>query len=175
MELYLKGIVHLRWLKVKNRRIQKLIIVKKKELSQLKVREINDDKVLKQALKLRQEVFIKEQKVPSDLEFDGKDKEAAQFVAQLAGKVVGTCRLFVKDKAGKLERMAVIKGSRRKGVGSALLNEVVKVAKKRNLSQLTIHAQLQVKDFYLNHGFEVISDQVFVEAGIKHVKMNMKL
>ncbi|MCK8826849.1 GNAT family N-acetyltransferase [Natroniella acetigena] len=152
-----------------------MIIAKKKEINRLKVKQVSDEKVLKQALKLRQEVFVKEQKVPAKLEFDGKDKEAAQFIAQSTGKIVGTCRLLTNGKVGKIERMAVIKECRGQGVGSALLTEVIKVAKKRSLSELIIHAQLQVKDFYLNHDFEVISDQVFTEAGSKHVKMGMKL
>ncbi|MCK8816636.1 GNAT family N-acetyltransferase [Natroniella sulfidigena] len=149
--------------------------MKKKELNQLKVTETTDEQSLKEALKLRQEVFVKEQKVPAKLEFDGKDKEAIHFVAFLADEVVGTCRLLMGNGSGKLERMAVKKEWRGYGIGSALLAEVIKTTKKTKLSQISIHAQLQAKDFYLNQGFKAVNEEIFVEAGIEHIKMNMKL
>ena len=124
---------------------------------------------------MRQEVFVKEQGVAAELEFDGQDKEATHYLAQLAGEVVGTCRLVITDQVAKIERMAIKADWRKQGVGTALLDRVAVEANKEDLSQLVLHSQLRAKDFYLDYGFEVLSQQTFKEAGIEHLKMSFDL
>ena len=103
---------------------------------------VTREKDLQRAFKLRREVFIGEQGVPAELELDEDDKRAIHFIVQTPEAVIGTCRLLlVNDNLAKVQRMAIKKEYRNKGVGSRLLSEVMDFAKKEGLEELLLHAQ----------------------------------
>jgi predicted GNAT family N-acyltransferase len=120
---------------------------------------------------IRQAVFIDEQRVPKDLEWDGRDNECTQFLASIDAQAVATARLTT---AGQIGRMAVLKPHRSQGVGSRLLAAVIDQARKQGHHQIFLHAQVKVIGFYQRHGFTVEGD-TFMDAGIEHQTMTMDL
>lgn len=127
------------------------------------------------ATAVRTAVFIDEQGVDEDVELDGKDPEAVQFLARDGEYPVGTARLrFPEPTVGKVERVAVRKSYRESGVGSALMRAVEDAARDDGATALTLHAQTAVEGFYEQLGYETVSDE-FEEAGIPHVEMRKPL
>ena len=126
-----------------------------------------------QALRaVREAVFIREQRVPVELEWDGYDAHCVHMLAvDAAGNAIGTARLLAD---GKIGRMAVLREWRGRGVGSGLLLQLLKEARKQRLQELALHAQVYANEFYRKFGFEIMGDE-FVEAGIPHVKMILRL
>ena len=117
---------------------------------------------------IRAKVFIEEQGVPQELEWDGLDEHAYHVMASAAdGTPIGTGRLL---QDGYIGRVAVIKEWRRKGVGRALLDMLLVVANKMGNEEVKLNAQTRVLDFYLRRGF-VAQGKEFMEAGIPHVAM----
>jgi predicted GNAT family N-acyltransferase len=121
---------------------------------------------------IREKVFIEEQKVTPQLEWDGKDEEAIHFLAYQDEKVIGCARAFVIENHMQLGRMAVLKEYRNKGIGSTLIEKAVTTAKLNQLSKVSISAQCHAIDFYKKFGFEVTSE-IYLDAGISHQDMEL--
>lgn len=122
--------------------------------------------------RIRTTVFVGEQKVPAEIEIDGRDPECAHALAENAsGEAVGTGRLMPD---GRIGRMAVLAAWRNRGVGAAMLEALVAQARRRGLREVYLHAQVRARDFYLRHGFAVEGEE-YLEAGIPHVGMRMTL
>lgn len=121
---------------------------------------------------IRETVFIQEQNVPVELEWDEYDETSWHaLVYNAADEPVGTARLLLD---GHIGRMAVLKEWRRKGFGSALLIRLLEEARKHGLSSVKLNAQVSAAQFYQKFGFVKIGE-TFVEAGIPHIAMVMKL
>ncbi|MGH8751618.1 MAG: GNAT family N-acetyltransferase [Burkholderiales bacterium] len=121
---------------------------------------------------IRETVFIIEQRVPAELEWDGLDADARHVLARSrGGKAVGTARLLVQ---GQIGRMAVLKEWRGRGVGGALLEALLKIAGAAGLREVFLHAQTHALEFYARRGFRAVGAE-FMDAGIPHVKMIMRL
>lgn len=117
---------------------------------------------------IRDTVFVEEQGVPADLEWDGLDEHAYHVMAFAAdGTPIGTGRLL---QDGHIGRVAVLKEWRGKGVGRALLDLLLVIANKMGYDDVKLHAQTRVLDFYVRRGFERQGEE-FMEAGILHVLM----
>lgn len=125
----------------------------------------DDAAALKQ---IREEVFVDEQNVPPDLEWDGEDPHCRHVIAEAAdGTPIGTGRLM---PGGQIGRMAVRKPWRGRGVGSALLLALVEQARQEALPDCHLHAQVSAIPFYERHGFSAEGD-VFMDANIPHRNM----
>ena len=121
---------------------------------------------------VRNEVFVKEQRVPRSLEFDGLDASALHWLALTPEEEpVGTLRLL---PSGQIGRMAVLLAYRRQGIGSRLLHHAIAAAEAHGWSEVWLNAQYRRRGFYAPHGFIVISD-VFQDAGIPHQRMLRRL
>jgi predicted GNAT family N-acyltransferase len=121
---------------------------------------------------IRTTVFVGEQKVPPDIEIDGRDPECVHALAEsAAGKAIGTGRLMPD---GRIGRMAVLAAWRNRGVGAALLEALMAEARRRGFREVHLHAQSRAKDFYLRHGYVVEGDE-YLEAGIPHIGMRARL
>ena len=117
---------------------------------------------------IRTTVFIQEQRVPVELEWDEFDIASMHLLAfNMQGKPVGTARLL---SDGHIGRMAVLKEWRGKGYGSAMLKRILDELRSRHIQKAMLNAQTTAVKFYEKFGFQV-SGEVFVEAGISHVKM----
>jgi predicted GNAT family N-acyltransferase len=121
---------------------------------------------------IRQKVFIEEQKVTSQLEWDGMDEGAIHFLAFKNEKAIGCARAFVIENYMQLGRMAVLKAYRGEDVGTALIEKAITTAKLNQLSAIYISAQCQAIDFYKKFGFEITSD-IYLDAEILHRDMKL--
>lgn len=121
---------------------------------------------------IRQRVFIDEQRVPENLEWDAEDECAQHFLAfNDNGEAVGCARLLADGHCG---RMAVLANWRHKGIGRALLEAVIQAAQTGGLDCIRLSAQCQASEFYKKDGFETVGDE-YLEAGIPHVIMQKTL
>jgi predicted GNAT family N-acyltransferase len=121
-----------------------------------------------QLRQIREAVFVVEQGVPLDLEWDGIDAECAHVLAQDHDNLaIGTGRLLPD---GHIGRMAVLVPWRHRGVGSALLHELMAIAKERGMQEVVLNAQIYASAFYERHGF-VAEGESFLDAGIPHLRM----
>jgi predicted GNAT family N-acyltransferase len=122
---------------------------------------------------LREKVFIEEQKVTPQLEWDGLDKEAIHFLALKEGIAIGCARAIIKNNYMQLGRMAVLKEQRQQGVGNALIEKAIVTAKLNQLSTIQISAQCHAIDFYTKFGFQVTSD-IYLDAETPHRNMQLE-
>ena len=134
------------------------------------VRKVVSQEELNRARSIRLRVFVKEQNVPREIELDADDQRAVHFLAFIAGRAVGTARVVINGKQAKVGRMAVLKSFRKKGVGRELLEQSLKLAWKKGVKSLILHAQVPVVGFYEKRGFRCLG-RTFMEAGIPHRKM----
>lgn len=121
---------------------------------------------------LRTAVFVHEQHVPPEEEYDGRDFESDHVVAELEdGTVIGTGRLLPE---GRIGRMAVARAWRGAGVGRAVLEMLMTRARERGFERVELNAQTAAMEFYRRAGFEAVGPE-FMEAGIRHRRMEHPL
>lgn len=121
---------------------------------------------------IRHAVFIEEQGIPLEEEYDVEDRYAAHFLAvNSLGQYLGCARLL---DSGQIGRMAVLKEQRGTGLGRLLLEAAIEAARERKLDKVFLHAQKYAEPFYRKCGF-VINGPEFSEVGIPHVPMEMVL
>ena len=119
---------------------------------------------------VRGKVFIVEQNIDWEIEFDNLDPECALFTAYIDDVACGAARLYIN----KVGRVATLKEYRKKGIATALMQKIENYAKESGLQEIILHAQMYVKDFYLNLGYSIVGD-IFQEADLDHVKMIKEL
>ena len=140
----------------------------------LDVRPTHDPDEIAAAMELRVQVFCEEQGVSREEELDGLDHDCTQVVALDDLAVVATCRLRTVEGGAKLERMAVDRSQRKRGVGNALLAAAERQAHASGAPLMILHAQRSAEAFYAQAGYAVEGDS-FVEAEIEHVRMTKDL
>lgn len=141
----------------------------------LQVNKIASEEELKSAFKIREEVFVIEQEVDPAEEYDEFEETSIHFLAMLDGQPVGTARWRFTKNGVKLERFAVLKEAREKGVGQALVAGVLSdISSDTNtIGKLKyLHAQLTAVPLYSKFGFEKEGD-IFEECNILHYKMKL--
>ncbi|WP_209844840.1 GNAT family N-acetyltransferase [Paenibacillus sediminis] len=140
---------------------------------------VRTEEQLQECLKIRKEVFVEEQNVPLDLEIDAFDtlsSDANHILIQDDGQYVATGRLiYYKEGTAKMQRIAVRKEYRSKGLGRVLLVALEELARELGLRYSILDAQVQAEPFYSKLGYEVISKEPFYDAGILHVRMQKTL
>ena len=126
---------------------------------------------------VRHAVFVVEQGIPVELEWDEWDDTSLHAVVLDPNRLpVGTGRLlpaaFDPDApaTGHIGRMAVLAAARRTQVGSAILLALMRAAPTNGFRDIVLHAQSYVAPFYARHGFHIEGDE-FIEAGIPHRTM----
>jgi predicted GNAT family N-acyltransferase len=120
---------------------------------------------------VRRQVFIVEQRVPEEEEWDIDDEVCVHVLATRNREPVGTGRL---SPAGKIGRLAVLSEFRGRGLGDRILHMLIEQAYHRGLLEVTLNAQVQVVPFYEKRGFQA-EGPVFDEAGIPHRRMRRAL
>ena len=125
---------------------------------------------------IRAEVFIGEQQIPADMEWDDVDADAVHAVAfNRLGRALGTGRMLEHvPGVAKIGRMAVVASFRHGGVGRAVLEALLDAARARGDREAVLHAQITAAPFYERAGF-ARRGPVFDEAGIAHVEMLSEL
>jgi predicted GNAT family N-acyltransferase len=121
---------------------------------------------------VREKVFVYEMRFSPYVDQDGRDS-ACQHVLAIStdGDAIGTGRIEVD---GKISRIAVLMPWRQHGVGAAVLDELIAIARDRRLGLVSLSAPLFAVDFYRDHQFEACGS-VYMEEGIPHQKMTLQL
>lgn len=120
---------------------------------------------------IRRRVFIEEQSVPEDLEWDETDDDAQHWLAFYNNEPVGTARML---RNGHIGRMAVLIRARQQGVGSQILRAIIAAAAQQQLREVYLHAQTHALDFYARLDF-VAEGPEFLDANIPHRTMRLQL
>ncbi len=121
---------------------------------------------------VRETVFVQEQNVPIEEEWDDLDPQCRHVLARdLENRPIGTGRLTPEHKIG---RMAVLRDWRGRGVGDALLVALMDQARALGWTEVSLNAQVSAESFYRRHGFEPYGPR-FEEAGIEHQAMRRTL
>ncbi|GHF62696.1 GNAT family N-acetyltransferase [Streptomyces thermodiastaticus] len=134
---------------------------------------------------VRKEVFVAEQGVPEDIEYDAYDAVAVHVLAvRDDGTPLGTGRLLYGEAAaaktggdlsvGSLGRLAVARPARGLGVGAALVGAIEEAARARGLTAVDLHAQTHALGFYERLGYTAYGPE-FLDAGIPHRAMRRAL
>ena len=116
---------------------------------------------------IRRLVFVEEQKVPEDMEWDEFDNSSIHFLATQEDQAVACARL---KPDGQIGRMAVLPLYRNRGIGKRLLHFILQIAEQKHIDRLYLHAQVSAIPFYEKLGFTA-GGEVFYEAGIPHREM----
>ncbi|RQR34674.1 GNAT family N-acetyltransferase [Burkholderia sp. Bp9143] len=125
------------------------------------------------AARIRDAVFVREQRIPPEWELDDEDPLSLHAVAYRfdaatgARRAVATGRLL---RTGTIGRVAVLADARGQGAGSAVLNALLDAARHRGEPVVRLYAQDAAVSFYVRHGFTAIGEP-FVEIGVPHVEM----
>lgn len=144
-----------------------------------KIKQGTEHKIYRDALKIREEVFIDEQGVKPDREKDGQDNKRYHIVGYDHDKPVVTARFYLENEkciALKLERFAVRKSFRGRGIGSALMNYLIDWARHRHVDTILLSAQESAIPFYQSLNFKFVNSNRYLDAGIVHrdMKLNLK-
>ena len=132
------------------------------------------DEAKSQVMPIRHEVFIKEQEVPEELEWDEFDQDALHATVKKDQEVIGTARLIIDNAKARIGRMAIQKEYREQGIGQKLLSILIQTAKEKGAQECILHAQTHAIAFYAKSDFEP-NGPIFDEAGIPHVEMRLIL
>ena len=135
---------------------------------EIKINIVTTDQDYRDCLYIRNKVFIEEQNINKELEYDDKKVSAIYIVAKINLIAIGTARYRSTEIGMKLERFAVLKDYRGLGVGKSLVSFLVKILKSEK--NLYLNSQKKVAGFYKKLGFK-IRGNVFYEAKIPHYKM----
>ncbi|WP_299531339.1 GNAT family N-acetyltransferase [uncultured Streptomyces sp.] len=149
------------------------------------VRRALDEQDRSACFQIRKDVFVGEQNVPEEIEYDAYDADAVHVVAFAAdGTALGTGRLLHGPAAasktggdtavGSLGRLAVSRVARGLGVGAALVRAIEDQAALLGLTAVDLHAQTHALGFYERLGYAAYGPE-FPDAGIPHRAMRRVL
>lgn len=121
---------------------------------------------------LRREVFVLEQKVPEELEWDEHDAGAIHFACEdlESGEIIATARLVVDSQRGIIGRLCVAKPFRQRKIATHMMQKILVCCTELQLREIELHAQLYLQEFYERCGFTA-QGETYIEAGIPHVTM----
>lgn len=121
---------------------------------------------------VREAVFIREQAIPAELEWDGLDETSRHALAlSHQGDAIGCGRMLAN---GHIGRIAVLPQWRKQKVGTAIMEALLDYARAHDYKQVDVDAQTYAVPFY--RGFEFVEEgEVFMDAGLPHIKMRLRL
>ena len=131
---------------------------------------------------IRRKVFVEEQGVSETIVFDKYDKADVPETLSLlvfekaTEKNVASVRIVFKKDLEKwyLQRVAVLKEERRKGLGDLLMILAEEKCKELKIGELYVSSQFWIKDLYIKHGFEQVGE-TYLEAEMLHILLKKKL
>ncbi|KJG12368.1 GNAT family acetyltransferase [Photobacterium iliopiscarium] len=130
------------------------------------------DEVNKESIRLvREQVFIQEQHIDPEIEFDGLDTQAVHVLVVDGEQPLGTGRILAN---GHIGRIAIMQAARGQGLGVKVVRALVEYAKQQGYPKVDLGAQTHAVDFYRKLGFTPYGDE-FMEANIPHQAMVMLL
>lgn len=123
---------------------------------------------------LRREVFVVEQGISEEDEFEGGEDAFAHLCLYEDRSLVGYMRVAVRNGVLHIGRVAVKRELRKQGIGSLLMHAVEGYGVNNGCMSFSLHAQLQVRGFYQKLGYAVLGGE-FLEVGIKHIVMTKEV
>jgi predicted GNAT family N-acyltransferase len=148
-----------------------------KGLIKMNAKRATIDENLRVAFAIRKEVFVKEQGVPLEDEFDQFDTLnglCEHILVHYNEQPVGTGRIRFIDGVGKLERICILEPYRKFGLGKIIIKALEEIAEERGAWQVKLHGQTQAEGFYKKLGYRT-SSNIFMEDGIPHLLMLKEL
>ncbi|MEH7401061.1 MULTISPECIES: GNAT family N-acetyltransferase [Bacillaceae] len=139
----------------------------------MNTKKIMNEEELKIAFAIRKDIFVKEQGVPLEDEFDQYDKlngDCQHILVHYNEQPVGTGRIRFVDGVGKLERICILESFRKFGLGKNIIKALEEIAEEQGASKVKLHGQTHAEGFYKKLGYHTSSD-VFIEDGIPHILM----
>ncbi|WP_419888266.1 GNAT family N-acetyltransferase [Neobacillus niacini] len=143
----------------------------------MNAKRITTEEDLKETFAIRKEVFVREQGVPLEDEFDQFDTLdglCEHILVYQQDQPVGTGRLRFIDGVGKLERICILEPYRKFGLGKVILATLEGIAAERGAKKVKLHGQTHAEGFYKKLGYQTASD-IFMEDGIPHILMLKEL
>lgn len=137
----------------------------------LRIELLDWERARNEASRIRLAVFVDEQRVPPEIEMDAHDAASVHALAFDGDEAIGTGRLLPDGHVG---RMAVLREHRAKGVGGAILEQLIAEARRKGMCEVVLSAQTHALEFYRKHGFTP-QGAVYMEAGIPHQEMRLPL
>ena len=120
---------------------------------------------------IRRSVFVQEQNISENDEWDDQDAISLHFVVYDQNQAIATARLLENHSIG---RVAVLKQYRGKSIGQLLMQHIIQVASEQKREYLKLSSQFYVIGFYENLGFEVKGEE-YLDCGIPHIDMWLSL
>ena len=140
-------------------------------IQQVTIEQVSWQQAESHLRQVRTVVFIQEQQVTPEFEWDEIDSTAVHLLAMHDSKAIGCLRIIHHEKIG---RMAVLKPWRGKGVGNMLLIKAIEICRQHGSTQIVLSAQTHAINFYQQAGFEITSGE-YTDMHIPHVDMCLKL
>jgi predicted GNAT family N-acyltransferase len=146
-------------------------------MENMKAKRISVGEDLNKAFHIRKAVFVEEQGVPLEDEFDEFDNlygQCEHLLVYFEEQPVGTGRIRWVDEFGKLERICILESYRKFGLGKVIITALEDIAQERGAKKVKLHGQTQAEGFYKKLGYQT-SSSVFIEDGIPHLLMTKEL
>jgi predicted GNAT family N-acyltransferase len=143
----------------------------------MKAKRIMLEEDLRKAFDIRKAVFVEEQGVPIEDEFDEFDNlngQCEHLLVYFEEQPVGTGRIRWVNEFGKLERICILEPYRKFGLGKVIITALEEIAQGRGVKKVKLHGQTQAEGFYKKLGYQT-SSSVFIEDGIPHLLMKKEL
>jgi predicted GNAT family N-acyltransferase len=143
----------------------------------MNAKRITMEESLRKAFHIRKEVFVEEQGVPLEDEFDEFDNlngQCEHILVYYGEQPVGTGRVRWVDEFGKLERICILEPYRKFGLGKVIITALEEIAQERGATRVKLHGQTHAEGFYKKLGYQS-SSNVFLEDGIPHLLMTKEL
>ncbi len=137
-------------------------------------KRVENECELEEAHLVRRQVFIDEQNVPEELEYDEFDDTALHVICKVNEAVVAAGRILFFEEEAIVGRVAVLRKWRGKGIGYKIMEFLMDIAKAKGIRILSANVQINVQHFYEKLDFKPVGE-FFLEAGIEHIKMIVDL
>ncbi|MEZ2904053.1 GNAT family N-acetyltransferase [Acinetobacter terrestris] len=138
-------------------------------MSQFSIRTGRWDELQNDAKLIREQVFIQEQQIAVEDEWDAEDAISVHFVVYDQDQPIATARLLQNNSVG---RVAVLKSHRGLGIGKLLMHQIIQQAKHQQREFLKLSSQVHAIQFYAGLGFKVEGEQ-YLDCGIPHIDMRL--
>ena len=138
-------------------------------MSQFTIRTGRWDELQNDAKLIREQVFIQEQQIAVEDEWDAEDAVSLHFVVYAQDQPIATARLLQNNSVG---RVAVLKSHRGAGIGKLLMQQIIQQAKHQQREFLKLSSQVHAIQFYAGLGFNVEGEQ-YLDCGIPHIDMQL--
>lgn len=119
---------------------------------------VRSEKEQESALNIRIEVFVREQDIPEEMEFEDEDADALHVLAYDGNRPIGTGRLLLSDRGGEIGRIAVLPDYRRHGIGAAIVRRLEEEGRSRGAERFELTPHRHLEDFYARLGYESVGD-----------------